>query len=185
MSQAQSRLGESVLIVVDMQPSFLAPIVGGGAVLEACRFLAKCAGELGVPVLATEQYPERMGGTDPELATLLDVQPMAKMAFSAWGAPGFPEALGATGARQAVLCGIETPICVTQTALDLLSQGWEVFLATDALGARSEPAHEAALRRLVGGGAVPSQAESVVYEWMGSASHPKFRDVLGLVKSRP
>lgn len=185
MSQAQSRLGESVLVVVDMQPSFLAPIVGGGAVLEACRFLAKCASELGVPALATEQYPERMGGTDPELAALLNVQPMGKMAFSACGADGFTEALSATGARQAVLCGIETPICVTQTALDLVSEGWEVFLATDALGARSEPAHEAALRRLVGAGAISSQVESVVYEWMGSASHQKFREILSLVKSRP
>lgn len=184
MSTARSRCDKSVLVVVDMQPSFLAPIVGGDAVLEGCRFLAKAASVLGVPIVATEQYPERMGGTESELAALVGGS-LGKTAFSACGAPGFAVRLGETGANQAVLCGIETPICVTQTALDLLDQGWEVFLATDAMGARSNAAHATALERMARAGAVLSQTESVVYEWMGSSDHPKFREVLALVKARP
>jgi len=184
VSLGRSKCDESALVIVDLQPSFLVPIVGGQTVVETTRFLAQCASLLGVPILATEQYPERMGGTDPELAQLLGAAPMPKMGFSAFGASSFADALAGTGSRQAVLCGIETPICVTQTTLDLLSMGWEVFLVADALGARSEFAHRTALERLTSAGAVLTQAESVVYEWMGSADHPNFRDVLPLVKAR-
>lgn len=174
----------SVLLLVDLQPAFLAPIEGAEAVLAGARFLAQCAHRLGVRVYATEQNPERMGGTEPSLAPYLSAPPAGKMEFSAYGAGGFLMEWARAGVETVVVAGIETPICVTQTALQLVEGEYGAMVVADATGARSRWAHEAALARLASQGAVVTQAESVVYEWMGTAAHEAFRDVLELVKGR-
>lgn len=173
---------QSLLAIIDMQPSFLAGCVRSEATLNRTSFLTECAQLLDVPIVATEQYPARMGGTDPELASKLAGPGLAKMAFSACGCDEFIQKVEESGKFTVILCGIETHICITQTALHLLERGLEVFVVGDAVTSRSEEANQIAFDRLRDAGAWVCHSESVVYEWMESADHPKFRDVLQLVK---
>ncbi len=177
-----AKRSESIVVLIDMQPSFLRPIVDADEVLKRCKFLLQTAKLLQVPLLATEQYPSRMGGTHEELASLLEAKPIGKMCFSCARSAEFMSELEASGKKQAVLIGIETPICVNQTAHDLTERGYEVLLAVDAVGGRSIEMHNLALQRLQSAGVVMGQTESIVYEWMDSAEDPAFRQVLQLVK---
>ncbi|MCB0825147.1 MAG: isochorismatase family protein [Armatimonadetes bacterium] len=174
---------ECLLIVVDMQPSFLGGIVGADEVMKRTKFLVECANLLEVPTLATVQYPERMGGTEESLHAMIQGETLDKMAFSCCGASGLMEAVEKSERGTIVLVGIETHICVTQTALDLLEEGYEVAIVLDAVSSRSEQANKIGTKRLRDAGAQVVHSESVVYEWMESADHPKFRDVLKVVKA--
>lgn len=170
----------SVLLVVDMQPNFLAGIHEGDSVLARCRFLIRCASRLGVPIFVTEQYPERMGHTEASLAEALgDAKTVGKMIFSAY--PALKDWLPA-GRNQVVICGIETPICVNQTAHEARAAGLDIFVAEDAVGGRSALMHRDGLERMRAVGCEIAHGDSIVYEWMKSADNPAFREVLKIVK---
>lgn len=172
---------ESVLIVVDLQEKFLAPIVNSDVVVRRCKFMIEVANLLDVPVLATVQNSERMGGVISEIA---DLVPEAddKMRFSCCGSEEFMSNFRAHRRGQAVIVGIETHICVNQTAHDLMRTGSEVFVVADACAARGT-GHEIGLPRLRQAGITIAHSESIVYEWLGTASHSKFREVLQIVKA--
>jgi nicotinamidase-related amidase len=174
----------SVLVVVDVQPSFLSGIFEAERVLDRVEFSMRIARLLGVPILATEQYPSRMGGTHELLAPLLETAapPMEKMSFSCAGCGMFMEALGNMGRPQIVIVGIETHICVSQTAHDLLVRGYELVVCPDAVSARTVDRHKLGMERIRDAGAVPAHSEAVAYEWMRSAENPAFREALKLVK---
>lgn len=122
-----------------------------------------------------------MGGTEPSIAALLPEPAAPKMRFSSHGC--LPShGLFEGGRNTAILVGIETHICVYQTAHDLLDDGLEVIVCADAVSARTIDRHEVGLARLRDAGAVVAHTEAIVYEWMRSADHPSFRDVLKLVK---
>ncbi|MBC8063562.1 MAG: isochorismatase family protein [Chlorobia bacterium] len=123
-----------------------------------------------------------MGGINESLRPFVP-SPYSKMAFSCWGAPGFQDALESQARSCVVLVGIETHICVTLTALDLLNNGYHVFVCPDAVSARSLEMHKLGMERMRDSGAMPTHTETLAYEWMGSADHPKFKDVLNLVKT--
>jgi len=177
-----AELGNSAVLAVDIQPRFLAPIQGAASVVSRSRFVLECARVLGVPILGSEQIPDRMGGTCDELADLLPAT-FGKGRFSCAGEPAFEEWLTSTERTEVVLIGIETPICVMQTALDLLARGVRVDVVEDAVGGRSIASHSAALERLRAAGAEVLHSESLVYEWMRTAEHPEFRSILSLVKA--
>lgn len=173
---------DSLLLIVDIQPSFMSGIFESERVLARAEFLARTAHEMHIPILATEQYPERMGGTENRFITLLSEPPYAKMAFSCLGCESVLEYVREHEKEQIVLVGIETHICVTQTALPLLEHGFEVYVCADAVSARTEDRHRIGLDRMRDAGAQIAHTESIAYEWMGTAEHPKFREVLKLVK---
>lgn len=182
MPPSLADLEHSVLVVVDIQPTFLRPIWESERVLERSAFLMRVAQVLGVPMLATEQNPARMGGTHPDMQRWLPDTPFPKMAFSCAGCSEFMDALDASGRKQAVLIGIETHICVGQTALQLLELGYEVIVAEDAVSARSKDRHRIGMDRMARAGAILAHSEAIVYEWMRTADRPGFRDVLAIVK---
>jgi isochorismate hydrolase len=136
-----------------------------------------------VPILATEQNPGRMGGTHERLLPLVKSSPLEKMAFSCAGCTEFSDSLITLQRPQIVLIGIETHICISQTALDLLTKGFEVIVCADAVSARSPDRHSLGLERIRDAGAGIAHTESVAYEWMGAADSPAFREALELVKS--
>lgn len=175
-----ARLEDSILVVIDMQPSFVNGIWRSEEILKRTKFLVECATSLGVPILATEQNRERMGATEPELAALIGNEAIDKMTFSCCGIEHFNDQL--MGKKQAVLVGIETHICVNQTAHHLVENGFEVIVCADAVSARTEDRHDIGLSRLRDFDVTVAHSEAVVYEWMQSADHPKFREVLALVK---
>ncbi len=204
-------LDDSQLLLVDYQLQLMPAIHEGPAVLANARRLAQIAALLKVPMLLTEENPAGLGGTVPDLQALVQQaggKTFAKMSFSAMAAglaellrPPAPQAAQARGNARSlpkhlqkpaqpaperntiVMAGCETHVCLLQTALDLLDDEFEVWVVTDACGSRSERNRDAAFDRLAGAGAELVTTEMVAFEWLRTADHPAFRDVLELVKS--
>jgi nicotinamidase-related amidase len=171
-----------IVLVIDLQPKFLAAIHEVDRVLDRSKFLCQVAALMEVPVLGSEQYPERMGGTDSTLTDYV-VDPVRKMEFSAMNNPAFIAKLEKTGRKQAIVVGIETHICVSQTCLGLLHAGYQVAVCPDATSARTQDRHKLGMERLRDAGVVPVHTEALSYEWMRSADDPRFRSMLEIVKS--
>lgn len=171
----------SLLAVIDVQERLLAAIPEADRIVARCTRLAEAARILGVQAVLTEQYPKGLGSTPPALAALLPPA-AAKMAFSCAGCGGFDVAI-ASDISSVVLAGLETHVCVAQTALDLLARGVGVFVAVDAVTSRHAVDHEVALRRLEGAGVVLTTTEAVLFEWCRSAEHPQFQAIRRLVTS--
>lgn len=169
----------SALWVIDVQERLLPAMAEGPRVVARCRRLAEAARLVNVPMLLAEQYPQGLGPTVAALAEILP-PPLTKMSFSCCGGPGFGRAIPA-GVSSIVLCGLETHVCVAQTALDLLAAGTAVFIAVDAVTSRHPIDHETALRRLTAAGAIVTTSEAILFEWCGSAEHPQFQAVRRLV----
>ena len=172
----------SGLLVVDLQEKLLPAIPSGDAVVSQTRRLLEASSELDVPVASTVQYPQGLGPLDPSIAELVG-PPEEKIDFSAAVCRGALDAWIDSGRDQIVICGIETHICILQTTLDLLAESLRVFVVAEAVAARHGQDHELALTRMRDGGASIVTAESVLFEWLVSAEHPKFKTVSNMVKS--
>jgi len=173
----------SAVIVVDIQPTMMKAIWEADRVRERSRFLVRCADALGVPILGTVQNPERFGALEPEVGEFVP-DPVAKMEFSAL-VPGTADQLRTSFSRHVVLVGVEAHVCVAQTAVDLIGAGYQVVVTADAVSSRTERRMELGLERVRAAGATLAHTEGIVYEWMRSADHPRFRDVLAIVKETP
>jgi nicotinamidase-related amidase len=173
----------AALVVVDVQEAFRPAVLDFDAVVASVATLIAGADALGLPVLVTEQYPKGLGHTVPELAEQLDgVEPIEKVCFSAAGSADFNAALAATGRDQVLLCGIESHVCVNQTADDLIGRGLEVHVARDAVTSRSEQNRELGLHKMERGGAVVTSVETALFELLGAAGTPEFKEIQRLVK---
>jgi nicotinamidase-related amidase len=178
------RREDTLLVVVDMQEPFLRGIHERGKLLANVLLLMEAAQILALPVIATTQYAARMGAVIPEVAGKLSTaSTIDKMAFSCAGEPEFMKALAASGRRQIVLCGVETHICVSQTALDLAAQGYQVHVVADGVSARTLEQHKLGMERIRDCGGLPCAAEAAVYELLREAGSPEFKAILQLVKS--
>jgi hypothetical protein len=142
--------------------------------------LIEGAEAIGVPVIATVQYPKGLGETVPEVSEHLPegVEPLEKLCFSAAEADGFD--LG--GRDQALVCGIETHVCVNQTVLDLLADGIETQVAADAVGSRAASNRELGLHKMERAGAVLTSVETALFELLGRSDAAEFKQVQALVK---
>jgi len=176
--------GDTALLVVDVQEKLVPRIAGGRRVAWNIRRLIDGAAILGIPVEATEQYPQGIGPTLPELAQRLGPIP-SKLTFSCLGCPQIFSRWQGRGLHRILVCGIETHVCVQQTVLDLLSQGWRVYVAVDAVGSRRKIDHRIALHRMDAAGAVLTTTEAVLFEWCREAGTPEFRQISQLVKENP
>jgi nicotinamidase-related amidase len=171
------------LLVIDVQEKLVPKIAGAAQLVGNIAFLLDVAALLKIPVQATEQYPSGLGKTIPELLPRLPDRP-EKVAFSSCAARQVVDNFHQQARPKLVLTGIETHVCVLHTALDLLSEGFRVFLPVDAVGARYRVDHDTALRRLEQAGAVLTTTEGCAFEWMGAANHPQFKEVSRLVQKR-
>jgi nicotinamidase-related amidase len=176
----------ALLLCLDLQPPFLRAIANGPRVLRRCSFAVAAARTLGMPVALTEQVPAKLGGTDSSLLALAGDSPVhAKDSFSAL-APGSQVRSALTESRPVehlILCGIETPICVFQTAVDALQAGIPVTVLSDCVGARRESDAQTCLQALARAGAHVLPSETVFYSIVGGAAHPHFRAYTELVKT--
>lgn len=170
----------SLLAVIDVQQRLLAAMPDAERVVSRCLRLAEAARILGVGCVLTEQYPQGLGPTPAALAAVLPPA-ASKLAFSCRGCGGFDAGL-VPAVTAVVLAGLETHVCIAQTALDLLAEGRGVFVAVDAVASRHGLDHEVALRRLESVGAVLTTSEAVIFEWCRSAEHPRFQEVRRLVR---
>ncbi len=178
------RSADSVLAIIDIQEKFRPTIAGIDALIRRTEILARAAIRLGVPVLATEQYPKALGATVPEIKRWLpDSQAyLPKMCFSSAACDPFREGLAATGRKQVVLAGIETHVCVLQTALELAAAGYSVFVVEDAVSSRSTADRQVALERMSRHGVERITTEMAVFEWLRQAGTPDFKELQALIK---
>ena len=165
----------AALVVVDVQEGFR-PYASFAGVAEACGRLVRAARLLQVPALVSEQYPKGLGRTAPEVG-LEDEPLISKTVFSAARADGFDLA----GRDQAIVCGIEAHVCVSQTVHDLLGKGVEVHILADAVASRHRLDYERALERLQRAGAVVSTVEAALFELLERAGTPEFKAVQKLI----
>src|SRR4051812_13594450 len=176
----RSRAG---LVVVDVQERLLPAIFERERVVQNTIRLISGAQVLHVPLFVTEQYRKGLGGTLPEVsAAVKEFAPMEKLAFSACGAAGFTKALKASKVSHAILCGIETHVCVLQTCLDLLASGTKVFVAADAVSSRTLENHCFGLERMRNAGAIIASTEMLLFELLEKAGTTEFKEILSLVK---
>ena len=170
----------AALVVVDVQEAFRKAVPGFDDVAGATANLVRGFSEMGLPIVVTQQYPQGLGETVPEVADHLPdgVEPIDKVRFSAAEAEGF----GLNGRDQAVVCGVETHVCVNQTVLDLLETGAQVQVATDAVASRTEANRDLGLRRAEDAGATLTSVEMALFELLGGADAAEFKAVQGLIK---
>lgn len=168
------------LAVIDIQSRLMPAIANGEAVIANTERLLKSARLLEIPRLFTEQYPAGLGHIETTLAIQDDEPVLEKMTFDACRTLGAEKLMA--GRQQLVVAGCESHVCVLQTVLGLLDAGKKVFVVSDAVGSRLSDNRLAALHRMAAHGAELVTTEMVIFEWLGSAEHPQFRDVLQLVK---
>ncbi|MDQ7250796.1 hydrolase [Dongia sedimenti] len=172
---------KSLLLLVDMQER-LVPVMADAADLTArCGILLRAAYELGVPILASEQYPKGLGATIPSLAAFA-TRRLEKMEFSAYANNAIKDELTRAGQKQIILAGIEAHVCVLQTGLELVAAGFQVFVVADAVASRRPESREVALHRVARAGATLITAEMALFEWLRSASAPEFRAISQLIR---
>jgi nicotinamidase-related amidase len=170
----------TTLVVIDVQEAFRKALDSFDQVAAKTAQLVRGAAAIGVPIVVTEQYPKGLGATVPEVADNLPqgVQALDKVRFSAVGVEGFD-----LGDRdQALVCGIETHVCVAQTVLDLIDLKTEVHVAADAVGSRADADREIGLARMERAGAEITSVEMALFELLGGSDAPAFKEVQGIVK---
>lgn len=173
------------LLVVDIQEKLLPPIYQNAQLLKNSQLLIRLAGILKIPALVTTQYAKGLGNTTPEIASLLpETQPIDKQMFSCFGSEAFCSTLKRLpGNRNTVLlCGMESHICVMQTALGALREGYIVHVASDAVSSRTEWNWKIGLERMRAAGAVISSTEMILYELLRSSGSPAFKELLPYLK---
>jgi nicotinamidase-related amidase len=175
----------AALVLVDYQSRLMPAIDAGEGVIRNAVFLARLARAVEVPVVGTEQNPRGLGPNDERVRALCDAT-VGKMHFDACR-DGLLEALRARrpGLREVVVAGCESHVCLMQTTLGLVAQGLEVFVVPAACGSRRPEDKALAMQRLAQSGATLVSGEMVAFEWLRTCEHPRFRDVLGLVKELP
>lgn len=172
-----------LLLCLDLQPVFLAAIGDSHRFHWRCSFALEAATGLGVPVVFTEQVPEKLGHTAADLLALCrDPEVLPKHAFSPFAEKKLAAYIKGLGHKHLLICGLETPICVYQTAVDALKGGYKVTLLADCLGARRKDDADAVLAQLAHDGCRVLPAETVFYSLLHEAGHPYFRDYTKLVK---
>ena len=169
----------AALVVIDVQEGFRRAVGDFDRIAGATATMVRGAQEMGIPIVVTAQYPKGLGATVPEVAEHLPagLEPIEKTAFSAVEADGFD--LG--GRDQAIVCGIESHVCVNQTVLDLLDDGVEVHVVSDAVGSRSADNRALGLEKAERAGAWRTSVETALFELLGRAGSDRFKAVQKLV----
>lgn len=188
MSVSDNRLcraENSVFVIIDAQDKLLSAMPKGVAdrIVERIGVLLTSANTLSVPVIVTEQYPAGLGATTPAISEQLmgETVVIDKTVFSAAQNDRFSEQLKHTGRQQVTLVGMETHICILQTAIELQQQGYQVFVVEDAVSSRVKANQYNALQRLRGVGVTITNVESVIFEWLQDSSRPDFKALAKLI----
>ncbi len=174
----------AALVVIDIQEAFRNVIPDFGVVASRAATAVRGFQILNVPVIVTEQYPKGLGRTADEIRSVLaeNSRVFEKSAFSSCGAGGFAEYLDELGVSQIVICGLETHVCVNQTAHDMLERGYDVHLLIDCVCSRFEINKQAGLAKMQSSGVLPSSIEMALFELMSDSKHTNFKEIQQLIK---
>ena len=175
----------TALLLIDIQEKLIPVINQRQIVLWNARRLLDSAVILDLKRFSTEQNPLRLGKTIAELSERIPSEPAEKMSFSSATCAAIIDQLQQSRISKVLLCGIETHVCVQQTALDLIGAGFEVYVAVDAVGSRYELDHHVAIHRLRESSVTITTTEAVIFEWCERADRPEFKKLSALVKEAP
>lgn len=171
------------LVVVDVQEKLAAVMSGREELVRNCSILVQAAKALGMPILWCQQAPQSLGETVEGLREHLEgIEPINKTSFSCAGELAFMEALAKAGTQTVILCGIETHVCVWQTAADLMKRDHKVQVVADAVTSRTEANKQIALARMAREGITVTSTEMLLFELLRDAKHPQFRTLAKLIK---
>ena len=174
------RKEDCVLIVIDFQEKLVPHISGIGSIIKNSRKLIKACKIFGVPIILTEQ--KKLGSTIKDIKEILDLEPIQKITFSCVKEETFKEKIKNLNKNIFILIGIEAHICILQTALDLIREGYTVYVPFDCVGSRNDFDKEVALQRMIKEGVIPATAESIIFEMLQTAEAEEFKDILKIVK---
>lgn len=173
----------TILMIIDLQKRLVPYVRNADILVTQTRILMGAVRILGIPLLVTEQYPEGIGPTITELKSLLgDTPVISKRTFSCCREPKVMTALNVLQRRQILICGIETHVCVFQTAADLIERGYQVQVAADAVSSRTEANQTLGLTRIQHAGGEITSVESAIFELLETSACPEFKQVLKLIK---
>jgi nicotinamidase-related amidase len=175
---------DTALVVIDVQAKLVPAVADSARIVWNIRRLLDAARLLGLRAVATEQYPQGLGPTVPELAERLGPA-AAKLSFSCRGCPQPFAELRSLGLTKLLVVGMESHVCVQQSVLDLLADGWRVFVAVDAVGSRFEIDYRTALGRMESAGATLTTTEAAMFEWCQAAGTPEFQEISRLAREKP
>lgn len=174
---------DAALIVIDIQGKLATLMHRKELLFQNVTRMIEGARVLGLPIIWTEQLPDKLGETSPEIKKLFqDEKPLVKKSFSCCGDGNFTERLGSLGRKQMLLTGIETHVCVYQTALDLIASGYEVHLVRDAVSSRIEENYQLGIQRIKDAGASITSVEMGLFEMLKVAEGEQFRKIIQIVK---
>ncbi|MEZ4528356.1 MAG: hydrolase [Desulfobacterales bacterium] len=177
------RSENAVLVVVDVQGKLAEMMHSRDAFFKNLGIMIEGAKILEIPILWLEQIPEKLGATTPEIAQLLTgLTPISKHTFSAWGNENFRKAFISANRKQVILTGIETHICVYQTARSLAEHGYEVHVAADAVASRYPENKEIGLEKIRNAGGIMTSVETALFEIMKEAGGEKFRQIVKIIR---
>jgi len=178
------RQNSTLLVVIDMQPPFLQNIWEGERLVGNVTTLLEAARLLRLPIVPTQQNTDRMGASIPEVTKRLPslCVPFDKMCFSCCSDDAFISEVSRSGRKQVLLCGVETHICIAQTALDLIATGYQVHVSADAVSSRTQPNWQIGLNRIERAGGILTSTEAAVYELLAEAGTADFREMLPFFK---
>lgn len=173
----------SLLLIIDVQDKLVAALDKDVVVTKAVK-VAKAANILGIPTIVTEQYPKGLGNTVSQLKEVLapNTEFIEKTAFNALLEDGLKEKIANYGKKQIVILGIETHICVHQTAAALIEEGYDVYVIKDACASRTKYEFKQGIEAMAANGAKISCVEIALFEWLKGAKHPNFKEVQALIK---
>ncbi|MCB9077418.1 MAG: hydrolase [Anaerolineaceae bacterium] len=176
-------IDNTILLVIDVQGKLAELMDNKEALFANLQRIIQGAKVLDLPIVVTEQVPEKLGPTRPEIGQYLaGIEPVAKRTFSCCGDDDFMSQLAALNRKQILMTGIETHICVYQTAIDLLEQGYEVQMVTDAVSSRTPENRQLGLERIKEAGASLTSTEMALFELLRVAEGSKFKTISNIVK---
>ncbi len=176
-------LNNTIALIVDEQMKLMPVIHETASVIRNTKILVEGLKILEVPFLITQQYTKGMGMTEQAIFESAGTEEyLDKRTFSCWDAENIRQAIEASGKKQVLIAGVETHICVLQTALDLISAGYEVFVAADCVSSRKLSDKETALKRMIQSGVQVTSYESILFELMRTSTHPNFKAISKLIK---
>ncbi len=174
---------DSVLVVVDMQERIIPKIFDSRTVVGNAITLIKSAEILNIPIVVTEQYPKGLGPTIPKIKDLITPwQPIEKICFSCFENSDFSRKLKELKRDNIILCGIESHVCITQTALNGLKLNYSVFFVKDAISSRTENNRETGFERMAQAGAIPVSTEMAMFELLREAGTDKFKQMVSMIR---
>ena len=174
---------KTCLVIIDMQDAFLKNIFERERLEQNVKILVQAAKVCGLPIVSTVQYPEKMGYTIESISGMIpDEKPVCKTTFSCVGSGDFDKRIKHLAPRQILVCGVESHICVSQTVIELLGQGYEVHFCADAISSRTKANWKLGLGKMQQAGAAITGTETAVFELIRDASTKQFKEMLPWIK---